>query len=157
MQPKSLPDTLHSLLQCAVNDARGLNRRCYKPRYDEWHSPDLADGRCEVCLAGSCLAGTIGHSSKDCITPFEFPANTRRKLEALEAMRTGSWIEAYRLVHQQRPPIETEARLSCLPAPAWSSFTNWRAFNSHLKSLEAILPMLRSIEARDPSIISFQG
>ncbi len=146
MNPQPLPDTLHGLIKTAIDDARGLNRRKYKPRCDEWHCPD-DDGRCEVCLAGSILAGTFQCSPKKNYAPWEFPDEMQHKLEALEAMRCGSWLEAYRLVHQRRPPIKIEARLCCLPAPSWAAFDNWRSFNCHLKSLESILPKLRSIES----------
>ena len=155
MNPQPLPDTLHGLIRTAIDDARGLNRRKYKPRCDEWHCPD-EDGRCEVCLAGSILAGTLQCSPKKNYAPWEFPDKLQHKLEALEAVRSGSWLEAYRLVHQRRPPIEIEARLLSLPAPSWAAFDNWRSFNCHLKSLESFLPKLRSIEADDQTI-AFEG
>ena len=146
MTPQPLPDTLHGLIKSAIDDARGLNRRKYKPRCDEWHCPD-SDGRCEVCLAGSILAGTLQCSPKKNYAPWEFPDKLQHNLEALEAVRSGSWLEAYRLVHQRRPSIEIEARLCSLPAPSWAAFDDWRTFNRHLKSLESILPKLRSIES----------
>ncbi len=156
MTPQPLPDTLHELLWTAIDDARGLDRRKYRPCSDEWHCPD-EDGRCEICLAGSILAATLDCSPKKNFAPWEFPPETHNKLEALEAMRTGSWLEAYRLVYQRRPPVEIEARLCCLPAPGWAAFVGWRAFNSHLKSLEAILPQLRGIESDDMQLQTLKG
>ena len=156
MTPQPLPDSMHDLLATAISDARGLEGRKYRPRSDEWHCPD-DDGRCIICLAGGILAGTFNCSPKKNFAPWEFHPDTQNKLSALEAMRTGDWLEAYRLVYQRTPPVEIEARLCCLPAPSWAAFYGWHQFNSHLKSLESILPELCEIESDDQQAQALKG
>ena len=149
-------NTLSELLATAIADARRLDRDQYQPRYRNWHFPN-SQGFCEICLGGIILAETFECSPKKNYAPWEFPPETHNKIEALEAMRTGAWLEAYHLVYQHSPPLEIEARLCCLPTPSWAAFVGWRQFNSHLKSLESILPKLRSIESSDDHIEALKG
>ena len=145
MKPQPLPGTLSGLLDAAIADARRLSRRTYKPHYYEWHT--LNDHRqCEICLGGSLIAGTLRFSPLTDLAPWMLPNATKNKLEALDAMRSGDWLSAYHLLYQQEPSIRIEARLSCLPQPSHADFIGWRAFNSHLQSLQRIIPKLRKIE-----------
>ena len=145
MKPKPQLDTLYGLLETSVADSRKLNRRTYRPHYYEWHSMN-DHGQCEICLGGSLIAGTLRFSPHTDLMPWMLPFAARNKLEALDAMRSGDWVNAYRILYQHEPPIRTYARLSCLPHPSHADFIGWRQFNAHLKSLQRIIPKLRKIE-----------
>ena len=150
MKPKPQLDTLHDLLGTSVADSRKLRRRTYRPHYYEWHSMN-DHGQCEICLGGSLIAGTLQFSPQTDLAPWMLPSATERKIVALDAMRSGDWVIAYRILYRREPPIRTHARLSCLPLPTHADFIGWRQFNSHLKSLEKIIPELRKIEQDDAS------
>ena len=145
MNKRTLPDTLHELLSTAISNARSLSRDQYRPRYDKWHTVN-DDGLCEVCLTGGVMAAALGSSADINLQPCLFPPSLRWKLEALHFMSIGHWVHAYGLVHLVVPCLFTEARLSCLPAPAHSRFIGWEPFESHLMSLESIIPRVRAIE-----------
>ena len=140
--------TLCSLLETAIADARRLDRTQYKPRYGDWHNPN-SQGVCEVCLAGSYLAGSLGCSSKSRLAPWNFSCSTQRTLETLNSMRCGAWQEAYRMFYQRNPSFELAMRLVRLPVPFKADFIGWQEFEAHLLSLESIIPKLRLIESED--------
>ena len=156
MKPQPHTGTMSGLLETAIADARRLGRDLYDPHCRNGHLPN-SQGFGEICRAASFPAGTLGCSSTVRTAPWDFPGKTQAKHEARNAMRTGSWLEACRLVCQHRPPVEIEARLCRLPTPSWAAFVGWRAFNSHLKSLEAILPELRGIESDDEQFHALKG
>ena len=156
MKQPALNFTLCSLLETAIADARRLDRTQYKPRYGDWHNPN-SQGVCEVCLAGSYLAGSLGCSSKSRLAPWDFSSSTQRTLETLNAMRCGAWHEAYRLLYQRNATYDIEIRLIRLPVPFKAHFVGWQEFDAHLHSLESIIPKLRSIESADRHIEALKG
>ena len=149
MKQPSMPDTMYGLLEAAISDARSLSRRHYRPHYYEWHSRN-DHGQCEICLSGSLVAGRLRFDPSTDIQPWMLPHDTQRKLETLNAMRTGNWVHAYNLLYQRAASPTVDARLSSLPLAAHHDFVGRRQFNSHLKSLEKIIPRLRKIEEAQP-------
>ena len=156
MNQQTLPSTLSELLVTAIADARKLDRSQYQPRYRTWHFPH-SQGFCEVCLAGSFVAGTLGCSPSREAPPWTFPRNAVAMIEALNAIRSGAWLEAYRVFHQRNATFTVAIRLTRLPVPARPHFLGWEEFDLHLKSLESFLPKLRDIESDDDHIEALKG
>ena len=71
--PHSLPDTMSGLLATAIDDARQLDRTLYHPRCGEWHTA-WEHRPCQVCLAGSVIAGSLGASHHQTLYPNIFRA-----------------------------------------------------------------------------------
>ena len=145
MKHNDLPDTLHELIETAIADVRRLNRNVYRPHYGDWHSP-LGHGLCAICLAGGVLAGSLECSPTEDGYPSQLPADLKRKLIALEEARSGNWHEAFRQVHLFHPSGLTSARLLNTPAPLKSTFFGWEEFDTHLESLEELVPLILEIE-----------
>ena len=144
-EPDSLPDSMAEVLIATIGDARSLDPNTYRPRSKEWHTA-TEEGPCEICLAGSLIAGTFNVSPNRTMFPYMFTADTERKLEALDYMRLGKWALAYKTFYGRRPAPPIEERLTFLPLPHNSSFNGWQEFQSHLDSLESIIPDLQVIE-----------
>ena len=144
MNNTALPDTLHETLALAIEDAAKLDRKLYRPHYFYWHSLDLE--KCLVCLAGCIVAGSLNSSSSHELVPCSFSFDIDRKLQAVNACRTGDWNFAFHVFHRRYPSIESQSRLETLPLPDYINFDNWQSFDSHLRSIQKILPLLAAIE-----------
>lgn len=99
----NLPDLPSALIRLALADLREVEKLSdvYVVNMSAWHSPNGAgDGRCEVCLAGAVLARTLGFSPEDhMITNLHRISNqTRRKMSALNAFRTGLVFDAMQIM-----------------------------------------------------------
>ena len=147
MNRPSLPDTLSDTLALAINDARNLDRSLYHPHSRFWHGylSEFHD-KCVICLAGSIIAQSFHVDHNTVTTPGRYPGKIDRKLRAVNLCRGGDFIGAFGLFHDRNAPTGLETRLACLPLPAISDFIGWEQFESHLDSLEALLPALREIE-----------
>jgi hypothetical protein len=85
-----LPDKLSELIRVALADLRKVEA---DPRYivnmANWHV--AREGRCEVCLAGAVMAGTLGVDPQRTASPFEFcDDELENKLDALDWVRMGN-------------------------------------------------------------------
>ena len=141
----TLPKTLNGLLGVAVSDAKSLSRELYIPHFAYWHRPHIGQ-RCEVCLAGSLIAGSLECNRNYNVLVHMLDETLKAKVEALNAMRRGDFTNAYRILYNRRPSPRTHTRLDELPVPAHPEFVGWQQFNAHLRSLDAIIPRLREIE-----------
>ncbi len=137
--------SMSDLLEVAIRDARTLDPRIYHPNSVTWHVADEQE-QCQVCLAGSVIAGTLAATPDQTLSPDCFPSDTPGKLEALNFMRKGHWVFAFYEFYRHWPRTSIEDRLRKLPKPINADFTGWHAFRAHLDSLESILPELREIE-----------
>ncbi len=146
--PRNIARSLSTVLAAAISDARSLDPQTYRPNCVAWHSFD-EDGQCQVCLAGSLIAGTLQAPSNMTLTPHRFASDTPRILEAVNYIRDGQWVMAYRRFHSRWPSSPTYERLNLLDTPSNSNFIGWHAFRTHLDFLEAILPELLQIEQDD--------
>ena len=144
-EPCRLPGTMAGLLEAAINDARALDRDTYLPYSEYWHFITFHDV-CQVCLAGSLIAVSLKNSPRITIDPDMFSDDTEDKLHAVEAMRTGDWAEAFRLIYSRTPYAELYTLLQELAKPKQPHFLGWKSFNAHLDSLESILPELRQVD-----------
>ena len=61
-------------------------------------------------------------------------------------MRYGIWSKAHRLIYGDIASNDLLEYLYSLPQPARSSFKGWDDFNTHLASLEDLLPRLQGVD-----------
>ena len=101
MKNITLPKTLNGLLAAAVSDAKSLNRKLYIPHFAYWHRPHIGH-RCEVCLAGS-----LECNRNDNVLVHMLDEPLKVKVEALNAMRRGGFINAYHILYNRRPSPRT--------------------------------------------------
>ena len=170
IETRKLPDTLSGLLEAALEDAAKLTKlrpRKYLPQSDSWVRTS-ARGVCKFCLAGAVmlrLAGRkppslvqemklwlTGRESPDLgLVPACFIQETNDKLRAIDYMRVGAWVKAWKHIYFYRipdwyPQDGLWGKLDRLPMPLDDGFVGWDALERHLYSLRSILPKLREIE-----------
>jgi len=143
--PRSLPDTMSGLLAAAITEARALDPRIYHPNSFYWHDTD-EEQQCQVCLAGSVIAGTLQVPPDRTVFPESFAGDVPAKLSALENMRLGNWSDAYQQFYAQEPSPSISHRLGYLRRPSCSYFDGWEEFHTFLDSLEKSIEPLRAIE-----------
>lgn len=97
-----LPEKASALIRVALKDLRKAEQ---SPRYvvdmGTWHEP--LDNKCEVCLGGSVICGTLKVEPTDMVSPDAFSKKVENKLYALDQFRTGQVEEAYRWLNRPRP------------------------------------------------------
>ena len=141
----SLPSTMSGLLEAATSEARRLDHSIYFPRYDRIHEAGRST-HCKVSLAGCLIAGRLDIPSDTTVTSLTFDGPTEDLLDALNCMRLGYWLKAFKLIHRRPPSGAIAARLCNIPNPLCARFYGWGEFNGHLDSLERLLPTLRTID-----------
>lgn len=141
-----LPKSMSGLIEIALADARSLDPMLYNPNGRHWHAR-MNGGPCQVCLAGSVIAGTLDAPSHRNRFPWSFDRDTENKLCAIDSMRCGYWERAFRLVYGFGPVAQIGLRLSTIGKSTHIDFHGWDEFRTHLDSLESKLPALREIEA----------
>ena len=145
-EPQRLPDTLAGLLECALDDASTLDIGTYIPYSGNWHTR-RRDYPCEVCLAGCIMAASLKNPPTRTLIPDMFSADTEQKLDIVDSMRCGNWRAAFTCLYQQEPTAEISRELFHIPTPRLCHFYGWIEFEQHLRSLTALLPQLREIDA----------
>jgi len=68
----------------------------------DWHFP-RGGGVCHQCLAGSVMSRRLGVDTNDNKFPFDFPKDVAARLRALDHLRYGSIVFAYRKLELVRP------------------------------------------------------
>jgi hypothetical protein len=85
-----LPSIPSELIRLAIADLEKIEKN---PKYaiymGDWHAVDSYTGKCEVCLAGSVMACTLGVSPNIDSDACEFGDDVSAKLYALNDFRTG--------------------------------------------------------------------
>lgn len=90
--PDTLPDKPSELIRVALAD---LEKCENDPKYEifmgTWHDPYPSAGVCDVCLAGSVLAKTMGFDPSVYVAPYDHHLSSENsaKLSALDDFRTG--------------------------------------------------------------------
>ncbi len=150
------PGKLSDLIELAIADARKLDRSRYTPRWRTWHTPEPADSKCMVCLAGAIIAGTLGCSanvtinlsteergdpSSELITDVAW----RRALTALEQVREGDCLLAFHTLHGHIPEDELSDEIEALREPTHAEFNTWKKLDAHLRSLAVRARKLRKL------------
>ena len=154
------PERLAGLITLAIADARKLDRARYLPLAQAWHrgypeTPDAAPSRCNVCLAGCLIAGTLGASRTDEVVVSEPDGETRSSLVitdpdwryalySLNGARQGLWMGALVTIGHIVDE-DTSRRLREIPPPDCEAFAGWNEFDIHLASLEDRAARLREL------------
>ena len=149
----TLPDKLSELIRVAAADARGLSRDVYHPHYLSWHSPILAEddtfmdrvsrlptARCQVCFAGSLLAGLESVKPDELWMPGRTSISFAAKMHALDWARNGSFMRAVECLGYMADD-DMNARY---PMPCDIEFEGWDEFDRFLDSIVAISYLLES-------------
>ncbi|MAS09906.1 hypothetical protein [Salinisphaera sp.] len=88
-----LPNEPSALIRLALGD---LEKAEQSPDYEiemgTWH--DSYGGICEVCFAGTVIAGTLEGDPQADLSPSSYDVATRAKLNALDDLRCGSVASA---------------------------------------------------------------
>ena len=143
------PAKLSALCRLAVADARGLDRTLYEPKWKDWHVPvwdeDALPGhgrveKCQVCLAGSVIAGTL-----QCPIEKEYFGDGElgwtddwdAAIEALDNVRYGNVSVA---VHIHMGTDEAYAYR--FPKVRHGGFEDWSEFDCHLIYVEEVAQVL---------------
>ena len=135
-----LPNTLSALLRVAIDDANGLNRRKYVPEAILWHVREYGvNPRCQVCLAGAVMAGTLGIDETQNVndiyddTDFSYKYY-RNHMSALDELRQGDVACAVQeLIGGDYWDYEHLNR-----RVRYSEFEGWREFNAFLREMETL-------------------
>ena len=93
-----LPNTLHELLNVAIDDMEYcLNSGRHSFLHSVWHRPAyMADGVCQICVAGAVMSRTLGVNPDLNFNPEMFDnSSVCHKLEALEYIRNGQFETAH--------------------------------------------------------------
>lgn len=107
-----LPEKMSDLIELAVNDAKACEK---DPRYElnmsVPHTPIdqcLIEGEaiCEVCLAGSIIAKTMGANPKKMVYLDNFDKRTSDKLSAVDSFRAGEIELAFEQLGTKLVPSE---------------------------------------------------
>ncbi|MCY4431131.1 MAG: hypothetical protein OXC11_12170 [Rhodospirillales bacterium] len=156
---------LSELVTLAVNDARGLDRTVYVPRYNEWHGRRyvfdgddhrlIQEAKCAVCLAGAVIAGRELAGIQQTICPSDVADSygdyrLYRRLMALDSVRLGNfYAAAQQMIDSRNEPIALDCRLAealrAIDAPPAATFDTWSEFEQHLTDLEQrVIPALEA-------------
>ena len=141
----ALPSSMAGLLETAINDARRLDRKTYFPHHGQWHCATDSNS-CEVCLAGSLIAGTLRIGANYTVSANSFSTRAKRLLIALDNMRIGHWNGAFYHVYYRHAGASLRKSLKSIPTPNPYHFSSWPNFDCHLDSLEQLLPRLRQVD-----------
>ena len=149
--------SLAALILVALEDAQKLHRGRYSAHHNLWHFVrerpiDHGGTRCNICLAGMVMAGTLGASRGLTIYPSCFGDVTGRALMALDNARIGRWRQAYRFLtgrigtkEMLRTKVEPD---EWPPEPEHGGFEHWSDFDALVEELRKAVPVLRAIERR---------
>jgi hypothetical protein len=87
----SLPDKPSELIRVALWDLMQCEQdERYRIEMGIWHYA-INDRDCAVCLAGAVIAKTFGVLPTQVRDPSDFPPDVKRKLYALDCLRTSTW------------------------------------------------------------------
>lgn len=95
-----LPDTLSDLLEMAVKDCQTVTAKDgYVEDMSVWHDP-REDGTCHVCMAGSVMSQQMALPVTQQVRTNnidDLPKDVAHKLFAIDLMRVGDMVGAYRM------------------------------------------------------------
>lgn len=120
--------TLHELLALACNDFDAVLRdKRYAVNMVTWHEPQgtkfdwlkcervpTGDRRCQVCLAGSVIAKTMGKSPDHEIEFRDYSTAIQRRLSALDWLRKADVSNACSRLYGERISIAKMHKAECL-------------------------------------------
>lgn len=104
MDTNKLPDTLSGLLRLAVEDSKLSEQQGHELDMGTWCYKPEGGEKCIVCMAGAVMLQRLkpeyevpgeGHA------PAMYSKDTRPKLHAINDMREGQFLSAYRQIHSK--------------------------------------------------------
>jgi hypothetical protein len=94
-------NTLHEVLRLALDDFTAvLGDARYSINLNAWHVPS---GRCEICLAGSVIARSLGAPVDLWLNPDDFTDDIEVRLMALDNLRSGNVLGAVSHLYGESP------------------------------------------------------
>ena len=155
-------DSLAKLIRLAIKDARSLDRDMFEPNFGEWLRKAYVHKRraredwrlsavCLVCLAGAVMANSFDY---DALPRRTFPGDEiftdeeAQALKVLNSVREGDYECAYMVLGRLDLAVRAREAIGGgqLPLPKNRHFHGWKAFDSHLTSLEGIADELETLE-----------
>ena len=133
------PETLHELLNLAIDTMWGLDREVYSPAANSWHTPSyIGDKMCHVCLAGVMM--TLIHDPRTFISLDESYPNTawKQKFLMLEMLRLGFVDAAAKQMNRDTPPDHITDRTIVN-----RHFVGWEQAKSFLGEMEMLRDELK--------------
>lgn len=131
------PTDLPTLVRLACDDYHDLDRDLYEPWYGVWHAPaaraDAETDRCEVCLAGAVVAGTLQLAPDTSLDDEDVRLSDDwwSALGALECVRRGHWYTLARDGWLTKAEADHLSGLIVgVPDKAW--FRGWKAADMHV-------------------------
>ena len=98
-----LPDTLHELLDLALNDFIQIKDNDeYEIDFNTWHSIRQRGGKCHVCLAGTVIANTFKVDRSEFIemlSDYFYDRSVIKKLQVLDRLAEYRILSAWRILH----------------------------------------------------------
>jgi hypothetical protein len=103
-------ETLHEVLRLALEDFEAVSRDArYEINLNSWHAPaahrlkSAQDNHCEVCLAGSVIARSLGAPIEYWLNPDDYTEDIEQRLMALDNLRSGNVLGAVNRLHGASP------------------------------------------------------
>lgn len=129
---KDLPNKPSEILELALQDLDLCELDPdYKINMGQWHTGGEI---CQVCLAGSILAKTIGVPKNISFDPKGFSPSIRCKMDFLEYVRLGYIGKAYNHLQRKRPVgVFSEVSVTYYHTDPIKFKTDLRNLISHLK------------------------
>ena len=147
----SPPRRLSDLIHLASDNMDLINRDIYHPDPTNWHRPFESGGKCNVCLAGAVIAGTLGGDAEKYLSPDDFTEDWDYALQALDYAREGNYATAVEMMSLYSDAYDNykdiiKGRLNNLPAPSCRDFETWEEVDMFLDSLDCIVDDIRNTE-----------
>lgn len=146
-----LPSALSALLRAAAAAGRGLDRNRYTPFAGVWHDPGPGansaghdNWRCNVCLAGAVMSGSLQARREFFLRPEDYPPETAERLIAIEYARDGDLIGACIRLGCELTAAAV-GRLSAIDGASYKQFTSWHEFDRFLSEIERVAGELETI------------
>ena len=145
---------LPALMRVAVADAGRLDRSQYHASAFMWHR-SRDNQPCNVCLAGSVMAGTLNQDNVETVYPCELPDNTSKAMYALNDMRRGLYKEAFEYLE-----LEAPQGVDKIPVPSdkVKNFFGWARFDMLLDFMLDVadrLDDMMGVEKSDFDVLEF--
>ena len=155
------PDSLSHLINIAIEDGKKMIQNpLYTPYSTRWHEPyglflgsERSDSTCYACLAGGVIAGSLGFTESDAITPGNSKLSETwiNSLLALEDIRCGvirrAAVRFYYGGREPRDPLAlaTLSKVYLVDAPPLDKFQGNQEFAIFLENLVQVADSLEEL------------
>ena len=141
---------LPALIRVAVADSNSLDRKKYYPYAYRWHALDH-DGDCNVCLAGSVLAGTVGidRSTESISGYWKGNESLAKVMVSLDMVRQGEYMYAFLNLGWKQEDLPQKINRLRKPSPYLRGFSGWKEYRELLAHLSEIADEMDEILGLD--------